>query len=187
MRTTTSGHKKNAATVHTQVCTPASPTVTTMTINHLMSQPMVASSGLLSCSRKDSIPSNLGYESRIMDNEKRNAPFCMCIRWCWLTQMLNGVTTFHPYRKCLDCSLPSLPVRSFPFRSSFTIPYASVKDLKIKSTSTHRPQIRRESSKRKNHAFGGLMQEAVRERRKKTYCQATAVIELKIWNDQNGT
>ena len=34
------------------------------------SQPMAASSGLLSCSRKHSISSNLGYGSRIMDNEK---------------------------------------------------------------------------------------------------------------------
>lgn len=90
---------------------------------------MVASSGLLFCSRKHSISSDLGSGSRIIDNEKRkywgawfHAPFCcMFIRWC---QMLNSTTTFHPSRKCLDCSLPSLPVRSFLFRSSFTIPYA---------------------------------------------------------------
>ena len=121
---------------------------------------MVASSGLLFCSRKHSISSDLGSGSRIIDNEKRKywgarfyAPFCsMCIRWC---QMLNSTTTFHLSRKCLDCSLPSLPVWSFPFRSSFTIPYA----LRIKwgtGTLNPHPTIPNSPGKlqRKSYTFG---------------------------------
>jgi hypothetical protein len=120
---------------------------------------MVASSGLLFCSRKDSISSDLGSGSRIMDNEKEILSTISCPLLHVYSLMLidASATTFHPYCKCLDCSLPSLPVRSFLFRSSFTILYAS--SVNIKSTSTHRilPNSPGKWQRKKNH---GLMQEA---------------------------
>lgn len=116
---------------------------------------VVASSGLLFCSRKHSISSDFGSRSRIIDNEKRKywrarlpAPF-MCIRWSWLTQVLNSTTTFYPD---IDRSF-SVLLNSHPHIA--------------------RSRIRRENSKEKKPYLGRTHARGIpvtrRERREKTY------------------